>query len=41
MLKINIDNISKFVTTEELNFWKPKVAEANKMIYEKSGKGSE
>src|SRR5690348_16007385 len=41
MLKINIDNISKFVTSEELDFWKPKAADANKMIYGTTGKGTD
>src|SRR5205085_3449753 len=41
MLKINIDNISDFVSSSELDFWKPKVVEANKMLYGKSGKGSD
>jgi len=41
MLKINIDNIAHFVSSEELDFWKQKTSEANKMIYGKTGKGSD
>lgn len=41
MLKINIDNISNFVSSSELDFWKPKTADANKMLYGKTGKGSD
>jgi glucose-6-phosphate isomerase len=41
MLKINIDNILSFVSHDEVYSLQSKVTEANKMLYGKSGKGSE
>ncbi len=41
MLKINIDNILSFVLSDEVYSLQSRVTEANKMLYGKSGKGSD
>lgn len=40
-MKINIDNILSFVSKDEVYSLQPKVTEANKILYERTGKGND
>ncbi|HAX47379.1 MAG TPA: glucose-6-phosphate isomerase [Bacteroidetes bacterium] len=41
MIELNIKGISDHVSKDELNSYRQKITEANKMLYNKSGKGSD